>query len=377
MKRKLVIALGLLILLLGFNITIKPGQFRAVAQANVCQFAAYGFAGQLINSTITCATPGVGSITGASASPPIVVSASPAGVINVSCPTCVFTTPSPTATATSTAGAPSFVISGSWPYTYTVNFPASTGTAGNVMLKGSSSTWDAVALAEASATHVYPMNDASGCTQIADTIASGPVPLPTPTTASTIVCGAPTITNDGETSVYFPGVLASGYLVIPHAVLPASGSFSIEIVKKIPLSGVAASGIAASADNIFSMNADIANCNHLNLTHAVIAANNGFGDFITVGNNSSDEFDMMAGGYSEDEVFTWDGTHSNLYINGDLVKQTTNTPGFSDATNGALGVCNNNGSPFGALTGRLAKFAIYNAALTQAKVWTHVAALGL
>jgi hypothetical protein len=57
MKHKLAIAFGILVLLVGFNINIKPGQFRALAQAGVCQFAAYGPGGSLINTTITCVTP--------------------------------------------------------------------------------------------------------------------------------------------------------------------------------------------------------------------------------------------------------------------------------------------------------------------------------
>ena len=290
MKRKLVIALGVAALLLGFNISIKPGEFKALAQAGVCQFAGYGPGGGLINTTVTCVTPiasGAGVITvkatatacGAVVQPsptagavvvqvPVCPTAAPQNTASPSAtststagaPSCVWSgsfpytlgcnfpagaaqsTPSPTATSTSTAGAPSFVISGSFPYTYTVNFPAAS-TCSNCLLKGTTGVFDTDVLAQASVTHFYKMNDTAGCTTVADAIAGGAtavpsaVPLPTPTTASTIVCGAPSISNDGEKSVSFPGIAASGYLIAPQSIWPASGNFTIGILGKLTAQG--------------------------------------------------------------------------------------------------------------------------------------------
>jgi len=134
MKHKLAIAFGILVLLVGFNIDIKPGQFRALAQAGVCQFAAYGPGGSLINTTITCVTPapsgsGVTAVTATATACGAAVSVTtpfPSPLVQVPvCPSdAPQLTPSPGATSTSTAGAPSCVWSGSFPYTLGCNFPA-------------------------------------------------------------------------------------------------------------------------------------------------------------------------------------------------------------------------------------------------------------
>ena len=240
--------------------------------------------------------------------------------------------------------------------------------------------WDTTVCAgETSVTHCYPMNDAPGCAQIADaataTAAPSPVPLPTPTTASTITCGAPSISHDTEKSVLFSGTAASGYLVLPHSILPASGSFSVELVQKGSLIGAVAVGTSSVSDMLVAFDSS---CSDFCIAHEAQANLNftGVSHWLQEGSTTARDFDTNSTATNEFLLYTWDGTHSDFYVNCDLVSQTTNAPLYS-ATAGALGVFPNSGTPSDPWQGRLAKFAIANTAFSQAKCLTHLAALGL
>lgn len=282
--------------------------------------------------------------------------------------------PSPQVTSTPCSAAPGVLGA-------VIEIPAgcssSSTPAPNVMIRGGSAIWDTVALAETSATHVYPMNDAAPCNTIADAISSGatalpsPVPLPTATGTPHITCGAPPLGFDGETSVYFPGN-ASAWIQIPSTVVPSSGTYSIEVVAKTSVAtGSTSAGAAQQTLGIMSLSAS-GTPFHIGRFQSG-SSPYVYTDSIALNSTNISYIDNIPGNQTTDIIFTWDGTTASFYVNGDLVYSANSTPSFG----GQLGSLGYNLGASQIFAGRIAKFAVYNTALSQAKVWAHVAALGL
>lgn len=380
-----------LVLMVGMTVTLN-GHFTyvwdkvAVATTPTpvpCQFAGYDQAGGLYNTSIVCATPSTGPGAGTPAAGTCIGVATPpaAGTISYTCSTPgPQATPSPSATSTSTAGPPSAVWSGSWPYTLQVKFPSGGGggCTTNCLLKSSTSTWDSVACGETSATHCYPMTGPVG-TGAGDcqsdtptgTALPSPVPLATPTTSSSIVCGAPGISNDGETSVQFPGS-GNGYLIVPAVAWPGSGASnaSIEVLTKLEIPNTN-SPVASTFSEIWSDDNQVGDM----ATSLYNNSSNYWTHAISLGGTTTASIDSVASDVPTDIIYTWDGTNSKLYFNGVLTFSSTGTPTWNNGTPGYL--CSRLASGPLLCYGRMAKFATYNATLTQTQIFAHVAALGL
>ena len=256
-----------------------------------------------------------------------------------------------------------------------ISIPAGCGGASpgpNVYLKSSSSLWSTIALG-LGANHVYGFGDANGCNSISDA-GGAPVPLPTPTTASTIVCGAPGVTSDGRTSVYLPGTAASGYVLVPASVLPTSGHFTLELCSKGPAWNVNGTISATTAERLFTIDSTATDLELTLFTNAI--GSEFWGDNITLNSTNVNYLTLIGSETTIDRFIVWDGTHTTLYLNSDPVLVSSSAPGFNNGNAGAIGV-QLSGGPTQPYLGRICGFAVYPSALTQAQIWTLVATLGL
>jgi hypothetical protein len=227
--------------------------------------------------------------------------------------------------------------------------------------------------ADTSVTHLYLMNDASGCTSLFDSVTAtalpSPVPLPTGGSDTGGACGAPSISNDAETSVEFSGGSTTSFLA-PTSIFPASGDFTIGILVESAMGG-------GSPANFCILGVDDANPPSFWEADKVNAGGIFAGGVHTIGfekgNSSVDPFDV-ANGYPMYIVYTNSGTTSTLYLNGQIANSGfAITPAYTNGTDGELGRCNGGGS-YG---GRISKFYISNIAETQATIYKQTAALGL
>ena len=143
--------------------------------------------------TQTCDFPVAGAAPSFSASPPVVV-ATPAGQVNISCPTC------------------------------------STGGAGALIRSGANNSWLAyVETLGVANEHIWALFDAAGSGTAADSAASSatavasavPMATSTPSITTQPQFGCPGISYDGNTSVCFA---KSGFFVVPASTLPGLNS---------------------------------------------------------------------------------------------------------------------------------------------------------
>jgi hypothetical protein len=255
------------------------------------------------------------------------------------------------------------------------------------------SSYDGLILSEASATHFWKGNDASGCTTIADAIAGGatavpsPVPLTTPTPGGTPgpypVCGFPSITNDGETSIEFPAAtnngtanVGQGYFVVPAVTMPTSGSYTIEWVDKSASPYIASGSLTAVIFELDGSNGAI-------LSDTIddnVLTSSFVGHKLFYGGSSGAKgpIDMMAIGVPLDEALVYNSSATTLsfYVNCELLFSTSQAASgvYNTGSPGGWGGVPGANPPF---LGRMAKLSVHNTALSQTTLCTHTAALGL
>jgi len=401
-----VLAIALALVALNGRFTFTP--VAAATAVPSCFFAGYDAGGGQINTGIVCVTPAAsGAPQGTPAAGTCIGVSTPpaAGTIAYTCSTPY---PTPTASATATACGGAVSASGldiSVPVCATSG-PQSTPTGGNCIsvstppaagtivytcatpttapsvipggacpacyFKSTTSAFDTSVLAIASVTHFWKGADTAPCNTLADAIAGGatanPSPVPMPT-ESPVTCGAPGISNDGETSVGFTGSNGvKSCLDVPASTLPTSGSFSILMV-------AAPQPLGTTSDTpVYFQIKD--NTGNLTLYWSVAGVNDSPINHVVM--NTTDVGSTVVNAVRPNlYAYTWDGTHSSLYVNGDAVMVNTDTPTFGDgSTVGHIG-CQRTSSSFGAwVVGRMSKFIIANTALSQTTIQSLTAALG-
>jgi hypothetical protein len=291
-------------------------------------------------------------------------------------------TASPTATSTSTAGAPSCTYSGAFPYTQTCDFPVAGATQApgfcnatqQCFIKSGTQTWLAYVETLASVTHIWPGNDTAPCNTVADAVGSGatalpsPVALATPTSGPGLTCGAPGISNDGNTSINFAGTTAVSYLTVPSAALPgASATWSVCAAVK---TGQYSSLLTSTHAIIWAF--EQASGSSLNYNYF----SSGTQIYNIAGVNESALYET--GNAAQYDCLTVNGStkQDTFYVDGTITFQTT------PATNQdpSLGFYFGNGSAISGqnwpMTGRMCCFLFANTVLTQAQIQAMTQALG-
>ena len=217
------------------------------------------------------------------------------------------------------------------------------------------------------------MNDAAGCNSIADAVGGGatanpsPVPLATPTTnPSPNTCGAPSISNDGNTSVNFTGTISGSYFVVPSGALPGlAASWSICGAVKAGLYGGNISGSGNEAI-VFAFENAAGSQGYLTFLSGTLVLN-GYG--------SAENPVYDTGNAAELECLTANTTSMQLWINGTIVFS-----GLLTTPNAGLGLDIGNGAGLGAqnkpFIGRMCCIILANTVLTQAQMQAMTAALG-
>ena len=218
------------------------------------------------------------------------------------------------------------------------------------------SNYDSVILAESSLTHYWPMNEAVGATAAVDAKGSSNM-----TAHGAAAFGSRPMTRDGESSVLFQGVSTSDYLDFPSGVLTSSGLFSLEmIISGIWIFNTVQVFFSLSSGNQLDIYAENASSDRVFLN---IGGTGG-----VVANNS-----QLSSGTPTHLTFVWTGASApTLYIN--AVPRLTGS-GVSrpvQASAGTVGMKQGASFPFG---GCVSKIAVYNDALTAAKVAAHYAAM--
>jgi hypothetical protein len=201
----------------------------------------------------------------------------------------------------------------------------------------------------------WKLNDAAGTTMPVDSI-GGSTALTT-AGAVTPVFGAPSITGDGETCVFFNGISTSGgqttsLLEFTSTFIPTTGDFSIGFVLSPVQDGRALQGI-------FCQDVNNALVMHLDTT-----ANINLGSGSSQGGANRYHYPVKPYLY----VLSVSRSTSvvSLYVQGVLYIQYTTLPA-AQASVGAFGYRFDNGW---GLLAYAAKFFLCTQALTQANVWT-------
>jgi hypothetical protein len=240
---------------------------------------------------------------------------------------------------------------------------ASTATTWATIDVGSASGagYDAAIMAESALQHYWKCNDAPGATTAAD--ATGGAALTTYDVAVSagagIVFGIPLI-GDGETGLATDG--AGSYLTIPAASIPTAGPFTWEMIvalNYLPTQSYAFVGSFGPNEN-----------NTLG-----IGANGSYGAAeINLSGVSENVSGVL---WTPQKLFhvalTYDGATFLLYMSGVEVYSLANTYPYP-AGDGRLGMLS--AGTHNTMM-RLGKLAVYNAALTQAKITAHAQASGL
>ena len=353
----LAVAAGLIVTV-GGHISFTPQLAVASTPTPVpsCIFAGYDPHGGLINTGYICASPGAG----ASGAPGPTGPAGPTGS-----PGAAGSPGSPGPAGSPGSPGPAGPTGSPGPLT---TCPPAIGTYSCL------GTWDAVVCAgEASVTHCYPMNDANGCSTIADAASATAVPSPVPlATAGAVVCGAPSISNDAEKSIYLPGA-SSAYITIPASVLPQSTAapFSIEIADETPL--IPNNAVNGPDECLFQIDSVAGGLSIQTVNSTAFGAAPGYRVAAAGTAGTSHLIGGIGGGVEVIHDITWDGTNLDVYEDGNLVYTGTGFTGVNGNHTGIIGYdLFDTDDPF---LGRVAKFAVANTAFTQAKIWTHVAAL--
>jgi len=241
---------------------------------------------------------------------------------------------------------------------------------------GGGTNYNATILAEATLTHFWPLNDASGSTSAADAVSSGAVALPQ---NGTVNFGAPAITADLQTCLLLPGN-TSDYLGFPNTpLIPASGDYTLEFILNTPLwyPDVSTQNglmvpicIDGGTGLIFFISKSYAGAVGAPLDGIVLDVNGtasgtgagGYGPTIALGRTFHIALVVSSGGVT-----------TTMFVNA-LPSQVIAAVG-RQASGGKVGT-------YGAAThypylGYMAKLAIYSSALTQASLLTHVANMTL
>jgi hypothetical protein len=183
------------------------------------------------------------------------------------------------------------------------------------------------------------------------------------------LCGAPPILG-GIKATYASSVLIQGYkgansvvngeyISIPQAALPASGPFSVGcVINHLP-------GGNSSAGLVFAMAHDANALQILSFagTNQALALKITSSATLVNGSYESIERGILV-------IYTWDGTNSLLYVNGQLVIWSTLAPGYTDSSGGTFGVYAPGGTSVDQFQGYLQDCFTANAALTPAQIWT-------
>jgi hypothetical protein len=253
------------------------------------------------------------------------------------------TTASPTIFCGSNSGCGlAFVVSGATPYSGgPVNPP----------------TYDATVLAQ-TPTHYWPLNDAVGATSAADVIGAAALAV-----EGSPVFGYPPLAADSETSCYFPGASGS-YLQMAAGAQP-SGSFSLSLILQPG---------NTTQDNQF-------------VSFSLTGVSGTFAGKITQNGSAPATWAWTAAQIANHPslataspnkthiVYTYNGSHVTVYVNGTPVVSTAASVTAS-VTAGAFGSDPSNGTT--SMSGRIGKIALWNGVvLTQAQINAQVAAAGL
>jgi hypothetical protein len=265
------------------------------------------------------------------------------------------TTPSPQATSTSTAGAPSIAFSGTSPYLFTVIFPQAAGAA------PTNTPYDTVVLGTANLQNYWKMNDTgANYNNCPGTFAdSGPAnqPLTTPSPdPSGLYCGDASIASDSEGSVLFPGT-ETDYIVMPTVFPATPNPWTIEFAAQ------AFTGTGAEVPQLFDAT------NQMWCASATNAAVTGAVD---VNNGNPDDVNVLAPFECDGKPMfidmTYNGTLWITYFNGIPTLMSVGAP-----ENQAVGAIGGNGgaNANGNFPGRIAKMSLYTSAFSQATVTQH------
>lgn len=245
-------------------------------------------------------------------------------------------------------------------------------------------------LAETSATHFWPMTDASSCTTVADAIAGGatgapsPVPLtvvasplPEPTSSpAALQCGVAGIIKNGTTGIEWLGTLVPAYLTVPSPVFQtlcntSGGTCNLPFTVECIVDPGNSSGFASSGKNfIFSSDTTGSGI-------TLYITNPGAGDMALWEGSGSQTFGVAASGTPIMLDYEFDGTaESYWFINGTLVYAHATSPSKTNASLSFFGwdgtTANNN-----FWSGRMHGCSTYNTVLSIAKIHAHYAATGL
>jgi hypothetical protein len=223
--------------------------------------------------------------------------------------------------------------------------------------------YDTTILAEPSLTHYWPLNDAALSSAAAD--AKGSVNLTVE--GSGLVFGAPPITHDAETCLYFDGN-GSDYLDFPNTpLIPASGDYTVEMVVSLP--GWFPSG---TPTDMFIYSSD----SSYNSALAVLSTQSvgGLNDPISwdiLANATSGTGPPLSPSHSLLIDIVASGSTTTLWMNA-----VPTAPVASVGRQSGVGkVGQSTASSAFPYLGYESKFAIYSSALSQAQMFAHLANL--
>jgi hypothetical protein len=204
------------------------------------------------------------------------------------------------------------------------------------------------------------MNDSNGASAAAD--AKGSVNLTVE--GSGLVFGAPPITHDAETCLYFDGN-GSDYLDFPNTpLIPASGDYTVEVVVNSPGWFPGITMFIFTSDSSYNVALALLNTESI------------------VGVNTPDAWDVLASGasgtgppgspsHSTLMDIVASGSTTTLWVNA----VPTSTVASAGRQSGIGKVGQSTATTIYPYLGYESKFAIYSSALTQAQMFTHLANL--
>lgn len=237
-------------------------------------------------------------------------------------------------------------------------------------------SYDATILAESSLTHYWKLNEAAGSTSFADSKGATALTI-TSDTAGNIAAGWKGTVQDGQSAVLFRGIAAAktnGIINIPSGVMPASGSWSWEMVLGWEGLFTAVIGVPMCIDT-----------SGTNMSMGYYIRNDQFAVKNCI-------WFSLAGGVDnwqpDSAVRIGRGTHlvctvdsvankTTLYNNGVKVPTQFTGTAYQTAAGGLGTYLPSRDAGVYAYAGKISKFAIYNAALTEAQAQAHADAAGL
>ena len=236
------------------------------------------------------------------------------------------------------------------------------------------SSWLAYVESLPSVTHIWAGFDAAGCNSLADSVGSGatalpsPVPLASPTTQPTppgaATCGAPGISNDGNTSVNFAGTTSGGnYFTVPSGALPGlAASWSVcAAVKAAPYGQSDSNAIVWG----YESSSTSQSLNYFKGGAGLVQNYNGANGSTLYDSGNAAEYQCM--------TVTSGSTAQLFYVNGTITYTSAAT-----LINAANGMQFGNYQPFEnyPFFGRMCCMLLANTVLTQAQIQTMTTALG-